>query len=204
MRQLGLNIYKGTKGGRRPGSGRKRIHSVGVAHRKREKVSAQHPIHINFKVKAFIKNKTCLKILKRAIKNARSHGLRVIHFSLQSNHVHLLIEATDNAILTRGMRSLTITFAKGVNKGRIQMERYHTHILKTLRETRNAFHYVVLNEAKHAQLKRAYVDRYSSLGWVRDLRTFAKEANLGVVLRKFCEVSFLDSAESWLLKRVQS
>ena len=202
MGQLKLNIFKGKRGGRRPGVGRKRIHSPGVAHRARKKVTDRFPIHINFKVNHSIKNKTCLRILKKAISNARSHGLRIIHFSLESNHVHLLIEATDNAILTKGMRSLTITFAKGINKGRIQLERYHLHILKSVRETRNAFHYVVLNHAKHAQLKRAYIDSYSSLGWVRELRKLAMESKLSVIMRRFDEVTFLDKAESWLLKKV--
>ncbi|WP_408099267.1 hypothetical protein ACJVC5_08805 [Peredibacter sp. HCB2-198] len=45
MTQLKLNIYKGTRGGRRPGSGRKRIHSRGVAHRTWEKVNGKTPLH---------------------------------------------------------------------------------------------------------------------------------------------------------------
>ena len=181
MGQLKLNIYRGKKGGRRPGSGRKRKHSPGVAHREREKVSSRFPLHINFKVRISIRNKSCLAVLKKAIKNARSHGLRIIHFSLQSNHVHLLIEACDNAVLTKGMRSLTISFAKGVKSGGIQLERYHLHVLKSLREVKNAYHYVVLNQAKHSGLKRAQVDQYSSLGWVKELRTLAKEAKVSVI-----------------------
>jgi REP element-mobilizing transposase RayT len=81
-----------------------------------------------------------LKILKRAIKNCRSHGLKVLHFSLQSNHLHLLVEAPNNEILTRAMRSLSVTFSKGIGKGRVQLERYHLHVLRSLKETRNAVH----------------------------------------------------------------
>src|SRR5205085_9764688 len=111
-----------------------------------------------------IRNKSGLRLLKKAIRNARSHGLKVLHYALQSNHVHLLVEATDNRTLTKGMRSLTVTFAKGLQCGKVQIERYHLHVMKTLRETRNALHYVLFNEQKHLKLKTAIINPYSSMG----------------------------------------
>ena len=203
-KQLKLNLYKGSRGGRRPGSGRKRIHSKGVAHRVREKVQMRHAMHVNFKYCTTIRHKRGLSLLKRAILNARKKGLRVIHFSLQSNHIHLILEAQDNAILTRGMRSLTVTIAKGLGKGRVQLERYHLHILRSIRETRNAVHYVLFNEQIHSGLKKAYVDGYSSLGLVRDLKKLAKEKRVTVILRRISEVSFLDSPRGWILSRTSS
>ena len=113
-KQLELNFYDGKHGGFRPKAGRKRIHSKGVSHSKRELITKRTPQHINFKFNCYIKNKDCLKLLKHAIDNARKMGLKIIHFSLQSNHVHLITEAENNDILTRGMRALTITFAKGL------------------------------------------------------------------------------------------
>ena len=201
-KQLNLNIYKGSRGGRRPGAGRKRIHSKGVAHREREKVQMRHGLHVNFKYRTSIRHKKGLSLLKRAILNARKMGLRVIHYSLQSNHIHLILEAQDNAILTRGMRSLTVTIAKGLGKGRVQLERYHLHVLRSVRETKNAVHYVLFNEQKHSGLKKAYVDGYSSLGVVRDLKKLAKEKRMTVILKIISEVSFLDSPQGWIMKRV--
>lgn len=163
MRQIKFNLYQGKRGGRRPGSGRKRIHSKGVAHRTREKVSFRTPLHINFKFRTLIKNKDSLRLLKRAILNARAHGLKVVHFSMQSNHVHLIIEAVDNKVLTRGMRSLTVTFAKGLQKGRVQLERYHLHVLRTIRETKNALYYVLFNKQKHEKGIYSQIDEYTSL-----------------------------------------
>lgn len=162
-KQLSLNLYKGKRGGRRPGSGRKRIHSKGVAHRNREKVHRRTSLHISFKFKAFIKNKYCLALLKRAILNGRKQGLRVLHFSLQHNHVHLIVEADSNDLLTKGMRSLTVTFAKGLKKGRVQVERYHLHVLKSVQETRNAIHYVGFNKQKHEKGTYSTIDEYTSL-----------------------------------------
>lgn len=201
-KQIKFNLFKGKHGGRRPGAGRKRIHSKGVAHRTREKVSHQRALHINFKLKTFIRNKSCLKLLKRAILNARKHGLLIQHFSLQSNHVHLIVEAKSNQILSRGMRSLTITFAKGLKHGRVQVERYHLHVLKSLRETKNAVFYVLFNEQKHRGLKKAYVDNYSSLGWVKDLKKLAKAARMTIILRKIQEQNFLDQPQGWTIKQV--
>jgi REP element-mobilizing transposase RayT len=201
-KQLKLNLFKGTRGGRRPGAGRKRIHSKGVAHRVREKVHMRHAMHVNFKYRTTIRHKKGLSLLKRAILNARKKGPRVIHFSLQSNHIHMILEAQDNAILTRGMRSLTVTIAKGLGKGRVQLERYHLHVLKTLAATRNAVHYVLFNEQKHSGLKKAYVDGFSSLGVVKDLKNLAKEKKLTVILRRISEVSFLDSPRGWMIRQV--
>ena len=163
MRQESMNLFKGKRGGRRPGSGRKRKRSSGIAHRSREKVSKRTPLHINFKFRTLIRNKDCLRLLKKAIMNGRKQGVRVTHFSLQTNHIHLIIEAETNMILTKGMRSITVTFAKGLNKGRVQIERYHLHVLKSLKEARNAVTYVLFNRQKHEKGTYSVIDRYTSL-----------------------------------------
>lgn len=157
MKQLEFTTW----GGKRKGSGRKRIHSKGVAHRKREKVTRHKPTHINMKYKASIRNKEFLQILKRAILNSRKKGLRIIHYSVQSNHIHFIIEADDCTKLQSGMRSLTVTLVKGINKGKVQLQRYHLHVLKSVREAKNAVHYVCFNEQKHTG-KRS-IDAYSSV-----------------------------------------
>ena len=158
-----FNLFRGQKGGRRPGSGRMRIRSKGVAHRKRERISHRTPLHINFRFRKSIRNKESLRILKKAILKARMKGLNVIHFSMQSNHIHLIIEAADNQTLTKGMRSLTISFAKGLDEGRIQIQRYHLHVLRSLRETRNAVFYVLFNQQRHEKGIYSVIDGYSSV-----------------------------------------
>ncbi len=120
-------------------------------------------MHINFKYRTHIRNKECLKLLKRAIINARKHGLRILHYSMQSNHLHFIIEAGSNETLSRGMRSLTITFAKGLRKGKVQLGRYHLHVLRSIRETRNAIEYVLFNQQKHEKGTCSNIDQYSSV-----------------------------------------
>lgn len=149
-------------GGHRKNSGRKRIHSKGVAHRTRETVRPYTPLHINFKFKTQIKKKSSLRILKRALFNARRKGLRIVHFSMQSNHIHLIVEAANNNILTSGMRALTVTFAKGLKKGKVQIERYHLHVLKTKREVKHAVYYVMFNQHKHEKGAYMVIDEFTS------------------------------------------
>jgi putative transposase len=159
-KQLSLNLFKGKHGGHRPNSGRRRVKSRGVAHSTRETVTARTPVHINFKYRINIRSKEVLKLLAKAMAKAQTHGLKVVHYSLQSNHVHLIAEANDNKTLTKGMRSISITLAKGIGRGSIQLERYHLHVLKTLQETKNAVHYVLFNEQKHGS---KVISSYSSL-----------------------------------------
>jgi hypothetical protein len=80
-------------------------------------------------------------------------GLRVVHFAILSNHIHLIIEPKENS-LRRPLQSLSISFAKRLNllmarKGAVLFDRYHLHALKTPTETRRALAYVLTNEAKH-------------------------------------------------------
>ncbi|WP_408096839.1 hypothetical protein ACJVC5_17520 [Peredibacter sp. HCB2-198] len=117
---------------------------------------------------------------------------------MQSNHIHLIVEAVSNEILTRGMRSLTVTFAKGLKLGKVQIERYHLHVLKTLRETRNAIQYVLFNSQKHGSKQ---MDEYSSilqLSNVKDLiRAYVKTNEITISVGRL-EVRWLDEPLSYL------
>lgn len=200
-KQMVLNLFRGGRGGRRPGSGRKRIHSKGVSHKKREAVNQKTPLHINFRYKTHIRNKDSLRLLKRAIINARAKGLRVIHFSMQSNHIHIIVESSENKTLTKGMRSLTVTFAKGLKRGKVQTERFHLHVLKSVKEAKNAIRYVLFNQQKHEARKASRLDEYSSLLSLScglDLiRNFAAESRMTLTMGPI-EKWHLDKSLSYL------
>lgn len=192
----------GRHGGLREGAGRKRRKSRGVAHRIREKVSRNHLLHINFRYSKHVRNKDTLKLLKRAILNARKHGLRILSYSFQSNHVHLIVESADNAILSTGMRSLTVTMAKGLNRGRIQMERYHLHVLRSLRESRNAVQYVLFNQQRHERGTCSVINEYSSVLSLKNglelVRKFALKHRMLLKIQKSDWVA--DDPQSYLGK----
>lgn len=198
-------------GGYRKGAGRKRIHSRGVAQETREKVSHRVPLHVNFKYRMHVRNKETLKILKRSIQNARIQGLRILHYSFQSNHVHLIIEATSNEILTRGMRSLTNAMAKRIDRGRIQIQRYHLHVLRTFREAKNAIRYVLFNQQKHdsprgGQDTCSTVNEYSSVLALENglelIRNFARKTKITIRIEKG-SVWKGDLGRSYIYKRGQ-
>jgi REP element-mobilizing transposase RayT len=81
-------------------------------------------------------------------------GFRLIHYSIQSNHMHLIVEASDRRAPSRGMQGLSIRVARALNRlwrrtGSVFADRYHERILRSQREVRYALAYVLLNACKH-------------------------------------------------------
>jgi hypothetical protein len=104
---------------------------------------------------------------------------RLVHYSLQGNHLHAVVEAADRDALGRGMKALGIRFAKAVNRGLrrtgpVVADRYHAVVLKTPAQVRDALRYVLLNARRHAAqgrkgerngLKAVRLDPASSARW---------------------------------------
>jgi hypothetical protein len=77
-----------------------------------------------------------------------------VHYSIQADHVHLVVEAASALDLACGMKSIAARFARAVNRifhraGRVLADRCHVHVLRTPREVRNAIAYVLLNARRH-------------------------------------------------------
>ena len=72
--------------------------------------------------------------------------------------------------------------------GRIQVARYHLHVLRCVRETKNALHYVLFNQQKHDKGTCSTVDGYSSLLFIERaavlIRNFAKRKRRTLVMGK--------------------
>jgi REP element-mobilizing transposase RayT len=87
------------------------------------------------------------------------HGFRVVHYSIQRDHLHLLVEAQDNAAIACGMKSVGARIAKLVNRlfshsGKVLDGRYHLRPLRTPLEVRHALSYVLLNHRHHVAPRR--------------------------------------------------
>ena len=85
---------------------------------------------------------------------------RVVQYSLQGNHAHLIVEARDQAALGRGMMAVGARLARAVNRvagrqGPVLAERYHHRLLSTPREVHRALRYVLLNARRHAAKAKA-------------------------------------------------
>ncbi len=122
-----------------------------------------------------LRSRRAFSVVGRAIAtSAERFGMRIVRFSVQGNHVHLIVEATATGSLSRAMQGFSIRVAKGLNammkkRGRVLADRYHARPLRTPTEVRRAVAYVRDNARKHAAeygkpLPMKYVDEYSSEG----------------------------------------
>src|SRR5437870_728931 len=173
-----LELRARTRGGKRPGAGRKPSGlRVGVPHRTRPPHHAPHPVHVTLRVQhglPSLRSDVLFATVRRGLSQASRGGLRLVEFSVQRDHVHLLVEAVDVRVLSRGLQGLAIRIAKGVNRvlgrrGRVWSDRFHARALRTPREVRNALVYVLHNWKKHVPGARG-LDWRSSAIWFQGWR----------------------------------
>jgi putative transposase len=164
-----------TWGGRRPGAGRKpKAATAGIPHLPRARLR-RLPIHVSWRVRKTVWNlrsRRCFRRLEEAFWAACDRfGMRITHFSVMGNHLHLIVEAEDHACLSRGMQGLGVRIAKKLNrvmgrKGAVLADRYFSRVLKTPSHVRRAVHYVLRNHVKHFDLAEiAPPDKYASDGY---------------------------------------
>jgi REP element-mobilizing transposase RayT len=169
-----------TWGGPREHSGRKSAGArLGALHRARPDHKRRFPVLANWTLLPHVWNlraSRCFHALRRAFAAGcdRGDAFRLVHFSVQGNHLHLLVEAQDKRALSNGLRALGIRAARALNavmgrRGRV-LARYHARALQTPREVRDALVYVLHNLKKHAAqygmtLPRGYVDPCTSAAW---------------------------------------
>ena len=86
-------------GGAREGAGRKPAVDgrAGVSHRARPSLAFRHPVHVTLRVQSGVPSLRSSKFVgafRRTLEPACERGdFRVVHYSLQDNHVDLLVEA---------------------------------------------------------------------------------------------------------------
>ena len=147
-------------GGRRPGAGRPPGPRPKVWHRSRASFRTSDALHLTLRVRSDVPSLRSVRFVRqmerslRVLASARS-DFRVVHYSLQSNHAHFLVEAKDRDALGRGAKALGIRLARVANRvfrrrGAVLDDRYHQRVVRTLREARHALAYVLLNARRHA------------------------------------------------------
>jgi putative transposase len=177
MRQCALEFR--TWGGARAGAGRKpRGRQAGVSHLRRPVHAGRHPLHVTLRVRrglpALRKHELFIEVRKALTAARERFGFRLVHFSVQRDHLHLLAEAADRRALSRGVQGLSIRVARAVNRqlgrrGKVFADRYHARALKTPRAAHWALRYVLLNVRKHERANLTvpfgFVDPCSSAAW---------------------------------------
>jgi REP element-mobilizing transposase RayT len=193
-----------TWGGRRAGAGRKPSGTrPGVPHVARPDHRARHPAHVTLRAAPrlpSLRREVLFLALRRAFEFCRSGRFRVVHFSVQADHVHLLVEAADKEALSRGASGLSIRMARAVNRvlerrGRVWGDRYHARPLRTPREVRHGLVYVLMNWRKHVRESRG-LDRCSSALWFDGWRTGALAP--AASMRRATDPMPVAAARTWL------
>lgn len=143
-------------GGRRKGAGRPRGRRV--SHARRPRFARVTPVHVTLRMLDHVWNLRSRRSfcrIRQSFENSRPRrGLRIIEFSVQGNHVHVIAEADDNLALTRGIQGLAIRIAKALNAmmraaGKVFADHYHARLLRSPTELVRALRYVLNNAAHH-------------------------------------------------------
>jgi putative transposase len=167
-----------TWGGARKGAGRKPRGRPSMPHVTRPKVDPRYPVQVTIRATSALPSLRSPRLfgaLRQAIARASVDRFRVIHFSIQQDHGHFIVEADEARRARGGMHGLAIRLALAVNrvlgrKGRVVGDRYHARPLPTPRQMRASMVYVLLNFRKHLRAP-ACIDPRSSgphfSGWRR-------------------------------------
>jgi REP element-mobilizing transposase RayT len=195
-----------TWGGKRRGAGRKpRGARRSIPHTAREQVRPYQPVHVTLRVAELVWNlrsERSYRIIDASLRaSRRRRDFRVVHFSIQGNHIHIIVEANGTRSFAVGVRALSIRLARHLNvmmgrRGPVFADRYHAHVLHTPAEVRNAIRYVLGNFESHAARR----GERTSGRWVDPFSSAAMKAP-----REAQGVLFIEPATSpartWLLKR---
>jgi REP element-mobilizing transposase RayT len=181
------------RGGKRSGAGRPpKGRRAGSPHKKRPALRREFPVHVTLRVHPDFVNlrkrhlykalrEATITVALRELNTNIVGAFRIIHISIQHNHVHMLVEADHAQALSRGMQVFQISAAKHLNaaisidprwrtrrrRGAVFPDRFHEEIITCPRQARNALSYVLNNWRKHredrARFARAWcVDPYST------------------------------------------
>jgi REP element-mobilizing transposase RayT len=198
-------LFERTWGGARKGAGRKRrTQREQVKHRTRERFRGARPVHVTLRLRAglpSLRETAAYRALVTALgAGSERFGMRLEHWSALGNHVHLIVEARDQAALSRGMQGLGVRIARALNrlwrrKGKVLADRYHAHVLNCPRAVRTALAYVFHNARQHKAIA-AGLDAYSSAAWFDGWLGGAPTVRTAVE-----RPAWLLQARSWLLAR---
>ena len=212
-RQLALKMPDRPRwGGRRDGAGRKPGKNPGLAHVSRQHFGHAQPAHVTLRLRSNLLSLRDVRIVheieRTFARGCERQDFRLVHYSLQGNHAHLIVEARDRHALGRGMMAVGSRLARAVNRiakrrGRVLADRYHVRMLPTPREVHGALRYVLLNARKHARLARAALSREVPLDPASSGRWFdgwRKRGQANEEVAASPERPSVARAKTWLLK----
>lgn len=150
------------RGGRREGAGRKRANqnAQDPRHEKRKALDCKFPVHVMLRTTDGVprlRQRTMYEAIRRVLlRYVEGADFRVVHISLQHNHIHMIVEASNEECLTRRMQSFAINAARAINgaaerSGKVFKFRYKAKQLRSRDYVRNAIAYVLNNWRRHRE-----------------------------------------------------
>jgi len=114
----------------------------------------------------------CFRPLRRAFRALCQRGFRVVHYSIQGNHVHLVVEVEGHRAFTTGLRALAAHVTHALHRvmgrgGRVLASRTHARALRTPSEVRTVLRYVLRNRTHHIPAEVA-LDPFSTAPFFDD------------------------------------
>jgi REP element-mobilizing transposase RayT len=190
VKQGQVALVFSTRGGKRRGAGRKpKGPRASERHETRPEHNPRHPVHVTLRVVGSVGGLRCrdlyLALREATIATGKREDFRIVHMSIQRDHLHLIVEADSKAALSTGMQGFSISAARQINKaitardgdrrtGKVIADRFHARPLTSPRAVRNTVAYVLLNWRRHGEDRTAVartwrVDPFSSgpvfAGW---------------------------------------
>ena len=113
-----------------------------MPHVTRAKVDPRYPVQVTIRARPGLPSLRSPRVfgaLRRAIARASVDRFRVIHFSIQQDHGHFIVEGDEARRARGGVHGLAIRLALAVNralgrKGKVVGDRYHARALTTPRQ----------------------------------------------------------------------
>ncbi len=194
----------------------------------REDLNGRFPVHVVLRVHADVGSlrkrfmyqalrEATIAVALRELNDAEDQTFRIVHISIQRNHVHLIVEAANKMALARGMQSFEISAAKHINRafsikhalpvrrrGSVFPDRYHPEIIKTPRQARHTLSYVLNNWRKHGEdrgaLQRTWKADPFSTGALFDGWKELEGADVMWPIRVGYEALVVYLPKTWLLR----
>ncbi len=182
-----VRLRRRRKPGRKPKGPR-----AGSPHKRRPALDPRYPVHVVLRVVDAVGSlrkrhmykalrEATISVALRELHDRPKRAFRIIHISIQHNHVHLIVEADNKTALSRGMQSFQISAAKHLNRavtiasmkaarsglpltreqrrelsarrrrGTVFPDRFHQEIITTPKQARQTLAYVLNNWRKHRE-----------------------------------------------------
>jgi REP element-mobilizing transposase RayT len=168
MRQVSMKFR--TWGGKRKGAGRPaQGPRPSEKHKKRYRFFSRRPVHVVLRVARDVgslrRKDVYLAIREATITAAKHDDCRIIHFSIQRTHIHLICEADNHRALARAMKSFAVSAARHINavlgrEGTVFPDHYHPVVLNSPTQVRNTIAYVLGNWRHHGEDQKAFAKKW--------------------------------------------